>query len=158
MRIDGYGIGIDVPTGWEGRIYKRPDDPADPGTRFPVLQLANFPLPVEDGDFGSAAVSSMGAGGVFIVLMEFGPDYVALASFPVISLPLAPSASEFDPASLQVTIPGQAGIQRFLTVNGRAFCLYIVVGSLMNVGNLAQQVVQVLKSLSVEPAAISSPA
>lgn len=157
MRIDGYGIGIDVPTGWEGRIYKRPDDPADPGTRFPVLQLGNFPLPVEDGDFGSGAVSSMGAGGVFAVLMEFGPDYVARESFPVISLPLAPSAAEFDPASLQVTIPGQAGVQRFLTVNGRAFCLYVVVGSLMNVGNLARQVLQVLSSLSVEPPVVPSP-
>ena len=40
-------------------------------------------------------------------------------------------ATAFDRNSLQRAVPGQSGLQQFFTHRGRAFCLYVVLGSLL---------------------------
>jgi len=42
VKLSAYGIEIDLPRGWDGRIFRRPG--ADP-----TLHAANFPLPASDG-------------------------------------------------------------------------------------------------------------
>ena len=137
MRLSGYGITTDLPAGWEGRITKRATPVGDRGRSTatgtvgevpaPVVHLANFALPERRGDFGSGAVDLMGSGHVLITLFEYGPESVGQALFAPQGLPtLRPRM--FAPSGLQKTIKGQAGCQRFFTVSGRAFSLYVVLG------------------------------
>ena len=126
MRLAAYGIAIELPRGWDGRIYRRPG--ADP-----TLHAANFPLPANDADFGSGALAHMPDNGAFIALKEYRAGQhlrpgVGLYASRSISLPLSPG--DFDPHALQVGRPRQAGFQHFFTALGeRPFCLYAVVST-----------------------------
>jgi hypothetical protein len=123
VRLAAHGIELDLPRGWDGRIYRRPSGD-------PTLHAANFALPASDGDFGSGATGRMPHGGAFLALKEYRPGLrlvpgqgLFAASAP--ALPLDPR--RFHPRALQVGRPEQAGLQRFFTVGGRPFCLYAVI-------------------------------
>jgi hypothetical protein len=143
MKLHGHGIRIDLPQGWEGRIYRRPE-------ANPVLHAANFALPPRDGDFGSGAVASMGPDGVFVALAEFLPDLANTGLFAPhgIPVPLPPAAA--NPKTVQRRLPGRWGIQRFFTEGGRPFTLYLVVGSAPSVDSLVGRANRVLSSLAIE--------
>jgi hypothetical protein len=136
-RLEAFGMAAELPGGWDGEIYRRDGD-ALPGmtTLFaatevvtPILHLANFPLPAERGDYGGGAVELMGRGGVFVSLLEHPAEEGRSALFAGKGIPWPLRASDFDPKQMQRTISGQAGCQRFFTHNGRAFCLYVAIGS-----------------------------
>jgi hypothetical protein len=123
MRIAAHGIALDLPSGWEGRIYRVSGSD-------PILHAASFALPVTDGDFGSGATGAMPAGGAFLALKEYRPGPrlrpgVGLFAPREMPLPLAPA--HFHPRALQVGRRGQAGFQHFFTASRRPFCLYAVV-------------------------------
>jgi hypothetical protein len=126
MRLAAYGIAIDLPRGWDGRIYRRPGADA-------TLHAANFALAADDADFGSGVLAHMPEGGAFLALKEYraGPNLqpgVGLYASHSISLPL--KDSDFNPRALQVGRPRQAGFQHFFTAAGeRPFCLYAVVAT-----------------------------
>lgn len=61
--------------------------------------------------------------------------------------PLAPD--DFAPENMQRALPGQAGVQRFFTVNGRAFCLYVVLGSHRNRVMLTKVVNDALAGITI---------
>lgn len=147
--IARYGISARLPPGWEGAAFRRP---AGLGERtHPVLHLASFPLPAIRGDFGSNAVEAMRAGDAFLALLEDDAASVGTAMFAGRTLPRALEPAQFSPAILQRSLPGQVGTQVFFAERGRAFCLYVVLGS----GGLAQLVVPrvnaVLAGLRIEP-------
>jgi hypothetical protein len=144
MRLEGYGIQVDVPDGWEGRIFRHEGGE-------PTLHVANFALPFEDGDFGAASVASMGAGGVFLALTEFGADLAGRGLFDQPGPPRRLRAADLSPAALQRTIAGRAGVQRFFTISGRAFCLYLVVGaeSKLDAAPLVAQAMHVLRTVDI---------
>jgi hypothetical protein len=124
-RLEAHGIGVDLPAGWDGRIYRRHGGDA-------TLHAANYPLPLADGDFGSVATERMPAGGGFLALTEYRPGRGlepgrGLFAAPAIPLPL--SARQFDPRTLQIGRAGQLGFQHFFTSRGRPFCLYAVVAA-----------------------------
>jgi hypothetical protein len=122
MRIAGHGIEIDLPDGWEGRIYRRPEGQA-------ILHAASFALPAEDGDFGSAAVASMPPNGVFIALAEYDRDALGEPLFAHQGLPLPLRAADAHPRALQRLGRSRAGVQRFFTSERRPFGLYVVIRS-----------------------------
>lgn len=122
-----HGLSVGVPAGWEGTIVRRRADAGE--ATFPVLHLATVALPSDCDDFGSNAVERLGRDDVFVALFEYGPDSVGAPLFEARGLPLPLRADNFDPAMLQRTLPGQAGVQRFFTASGRAFSLYVVLGS-----------------------------
>jgi hypothetical protein len=142
MKIAGYGIQIDLPRGWEGKIYRRPEGD-------PTVHAGNFPLPAQDGDFGSAAVSGMPANGLFIALTEYRHEDAARQLFAATGLPLPIAPSDLDSHALQRTLPGQSGVQRFFTQSGRPFCLYLVVGSSPTRDKLVEEANRVLRTLSI---------
>lgn len=122
MRLAAHGIAVELPPGWEGRIYKRPEGD-------PTLHAANYALPHKDGDFGSEATARMRPGHMFVTLTEYRPGQGlepgrGLFHAKAIPLPLAPRL--FKRNALLVARPGQAGFQHFFTENGRPFCLYAV--------------------------------
>ena len=63
MNVAAHGISVDVPSGWEARIFKR-----GPGA---ILHVASFPLLGSDGDFGAAATGRMRLGDAFAALVEY---------------------------------------------------------------------------------------
>jgi len=158
-RVKGYGLSADPKAGWEVEIYQREaatvaagraaraqpgalGDEAEPGVLLdadgarvqagvptPILHLANFPLPAERGDYGGGAVELMGRGGVFISLLEHDPAEAASALFSRKQVPWPLGVGDFAPNQMQRTIGGQSGCQRFFVVGGRAFCLYVAIGS-----------------------------
>ena len=130
MRLARHGIEAQIPASWEGRIYRRTSsDPQEGEVTFPILHSANFPLPAEDGDYGSSAVTSMPAHGVFAALLEFGPEYVGEPTFPRVARIPRVRASDLGRRTMQVLVPGHLGAQRYFTLAGRAFCLSVVAGS-----------------------------
>jgi len=121
--LRGHGIEIDLPGGWEGRIFRR-------GHGAPTLHAATFPLPHADGEFGSYATARMPAGGAFLTLTEYHPGKglePGRGLFRSSALPLPLRHDRFHPRTLLVGRRGQAGFQHFFTMGGRPFCLYAVV-------------------------------
>ncbi|RIJ70872.1 hypothetical protein D1871_16885 [Nakamurella silvestris] len=175
--LDGHGISIDLPAAWEGRLGVRrsPADTFDRETGVrprslagaldrvapagnqgwsgeraqPLVHLANFPLPVDRGDFGSGAVDVMGSGGILVALIEYGAESAGTALFAEQGLP-QPLPGQFDPNTLQRRISGQYGYQRFVTVAGRPFCVYIVIGSAAGLGPRTAQAREVLAGTRIE--------
>jgi hypothetical protein len=162
-----HGIEVSLPTGWEGRLFRRPRDgevaaadahiegePAAPQeTTNAVLHASTIPVPPGVGDFASGAVDRLGSDDVFVVLFEYDPSSVGTELFKSAGLPRALDADEFSPNVMQRAIRGQAGVQRFFHDEGRAFCLYVVIGSFARRGALVKKVNQVLATLTIEPLA-----
>lgn len=117
---------LDVPDGWEARAFSRAEDGEGERT-YSVLHLANFPLPARVEDYGGGAVERMGPNHVFIALIEFGPESANTALFSQGALP-AIDRRDFDPNLLHRGLQGQSAVQRFFTLGGRPYCLYIVLG------------------------------
>jgi hypothetical protein len=166
--LAAHGIEVTLPTGWEGRVFKRPmagevsagaadGAPAAPGeTTNAVVHVATIALPVGAGDFASGAVDQLGTDDVLIVLFEYGPDGVTQPLFAAQGLPKSLDADEFNPNVLQRTIRGQAGVQKFFHDEGRAFCLYVVLGAFANRRRLVPLVNEVLATMTIAPLSATS--
>jgi hypothetical protein len=148
---------VDVPSGWDARIYKRQEMRAaseqaqgEPTTHA-ILHTANFALPAERGDFGSGAVELMRRADVLVTLVEYHPDSTGSPLFAHEGLPHPLRPEDFDPSTLQRRMPGQAGAQRFFSSGGRAFALYVVLGSYGDRRRLVGLVNAVLATVDLEP-------
>jgi hypothetical protein len=121
--LAAHGISIELPAGWEGRIYRRRGGD-------PTLHAASYALPDADGDFGSVATGRMPENGSFLVLTEYRPGQglePGKGLFAAAAIPLPLDARRFHARMLHVTRPGQMGFQHFFTAGRRPFCLYAVV-------------------------------
>jgi hypothetical protein len=146
-RLSGEGITVDLPSGWEGAIG-RSSELEDGSVRNVVAHFASFPLPPRRGDFGGGAVDLMDESDALVVLFDYGASAVGSALFAFEGLP-AINAGDFHRDILQKSIPGQSGVQRFFTVSGRAFCLYVVVGSHIDRAEILSGVQQLLGSVRI---------
>jgi hypothetical protein len=147
-QLAAHGIAVALPDRWEGRLYLRADDELG-DLANPVLHLGNFALPPGRGDFGTGAVERMGPAHVFVSLFEYGAEEAGRPLFADRGFPRL-TVGDFGPNQLQRRLPGQLGCQRFFTSRGRAFCLYVVLGSQRHAGALLTEVHDVLSRLEVE--------
>jgi hypothetical protein len=153
MRIEGYGISLELPPGWEGLITLSRDDTAPGSISRPVVQAGNFPLPPPQAieAYGYASVRGMVPRDAFVALPEMNPDYAGVGLYSEKGFPrLRPS--DFSPSTLEVGMSGRVGVQRFVHVAGRTFAVYAVVAAMevpseTDVAGLNS----VLSSLSVAP-------
>jgi hypothetical protein len=142
VRLSAHQLSIELPSGWDGRIYARPIELA--GNRQPLrgaaalpkkaatLHAANFALPKDDGDFGTTATASMPSWGAFLALTEYVPGNGLRAGtglFASKHLPRELKAVRFSSRALLLARPGQTGLQQFFSHRERPFCLYVVLGS-----------------------------
>lgn len=148
-RLHGHGLALDLPRGWDGAITKR----ADAGA-LPVLHASSMPLPAGRGDAGGGVVQHLGWGDVFVGLLEHEPAGAGTTLFASegLSLPLPPDW--FMPGALQGMRPVQSGAQLFFSLQGRAFCLFAVVGEHARRHRLVPRIDAVLATLAVEPAGV----
>lgn len=143
MIVTGPGITVDLPSGWEAAIdggdgdWTTPDGVEaqpetgrpDGSTRRLVAQFANFPLPPNRGDYGDGAIEKMRSGDALVVLVELDPASTATPLLAAEGIPRSLRAADFDPDAVHVPRYGATGAQRFFTAAGRAFALYVVLGS-----------------------------
>jgi hypothetical protein len=156
-RLSGMGIDVEMPSGWDARIYARApgetgpalDSGAPSGATHAVVHAGNFPLPTARGDFGSGAVEVMRSGDVLVVLFEYGPESAGTPLFAAPGPPQALTADRFSPSALQRVIPGQMGTQVFFSTANRAFCLYVVLATRARPDRLVGLVNPVLASLRI---------
>ena len=157
-RVAGAGISVEVPQGWEARLYARP--PADAVVApaqarhgsldgNAVLHVASFALPPGTGDYGGGATPLMASKDLFVILMEHGRQSAATALFAARGIPRL-RVEDVSTTQLQRIIEGQGGAQKFFNVNRRAFCLYVVFGSYLRRSRTVPVVNEILGSLTIE--------
>ena len=155
-RLSAYGVGIDVPSGWEAELSLQQDpseidaDLAPSGRHLVVVHVANFWMPADRSDYGSEALQVMGPEGIFIALVEFAGAAARSLLFEHSGLPAALQPDDFSPAQLQRPMRGQAGLQRFFRSDGRAFCLHAIIGSYTLRYALTPEVNRILSELTIE--------
>ncbi|MGV3759170.1 MAG: hypothetical protein ACO1PW_06445 [Actinomycetota bacterium] len=159
-RFQASGIAVELPRGWEAQIRRAGMgggglQPADADARGSglghgaVLHAASFPLPAERGDYGSGAVEVMGGSDVLVCLLEHEPEAATTELFRREGVPRLDPA-QFSPQTMQRALPGMAGTQHFFQVAGRAFCLYVVVGSHRTRGPLVRTADAVVRSIHID--------
>ena len=146
--VAAHGLRVALPQRWEARVYLRDGTAADGAAIHPVAHLGNFALPPRRGDYGSGAVEVMRAAHAFVALVEFGASEVGTPLFSAQGMP-RPKLVDFATNALQRRLPGQLGVQRFFSENGRAFCLYVVLGSARFADQLVAEVHDVLNHVTV---------
>lgn len=152
--MQGGGLTLDLPAGWDAEIYRRPADAStlsSDGTTErtnAVLHAANFALPEPRGDFGSGAVEVMQRSNLLIVIFEYNSEDAGSALFSHAGLPIPLTVDDFDPHNMQRTHKGLEGCQRFFNAAGRAWCLYVVVAQSGMVA-LLEEANQVLATVEV---------
>ena len=124
--ITSFGLRVGVPPRWDVRIYRRQPLPGE--AAHAVLHAATFPLPTATGDYGDGAVDLMGPSDVFVALVEFAPESARAALFAAAGFPPPLQAEDLRRTTLQHQLGRQSGVQRFFHVEGRAWCLYTVIG------------------------------
>jgi hypothetical protein len=149
-RLTRAGISVEVPPGWEGTIDGGDFQQLSSGAQRPTLMhVGSFPLPANRGSFGAGATELMNTDDIFITLFEYGPESADTPLFAAQGLPRPLTSDDFDRNALQHALPGQSGAQRFFTERGRAFCLYVVLGSHIDRVDLLPRANQVLASLVI---------
>lgn len=159
MRVGAYGLSIDPPAGWDVRVYRRAGDApttarsdvAGDGTANPVLQLATVPLVEGGGDYGSGVVEQMRDLDAFVAIVEFDREAASTALFASSPVPRRIEPADLQAHTLQRVIAGQAGLQFFAQEVGRAFCLYVVAGSLSSRSAVVERVNAALSTLQISP-------
>jgi hypothetical protein len=160
--LRGHDVRVTLPAGWDGRITVRRDGAPEAlhtaggpvvftAQPQPVVHIANFGLPEERADFGNGAVELMGDRDVLVVLFEYEAEAVAAPLFATHGLPRTLTAADFDPSMLRRGLAGQAGHQSFFQESGRAFCLYVVLGSSARRARLIPLVNTVLATVRIAP-------
>lgn len=149
-RLEGARISVDLPDNWEGSIDGGGFPLLASGAQRPtVVHAATFPLPPGRGSFGSGATELMNSDDILIVLFEYGPQSVGTALFQERGIPRSLNGDDFNRDVLQHGITGQSGLQRFFSERGRAFCLYVVLGSHIDRSELVKRVNGVLSEVTI---------
>lgn len=149
-RLTQAGVSVDVPTGWEGSIDGGGFQQLSSGARQPtIMHVGSFPMPADRGSFGSGATELMKTDDILIILFEYGPESAGTPLFESVGMPRSLAPADFDRNALQHVLAGQSGVQRFFTENGRAFCLYVVLGSHIDRADLVPAVNEVLASVAI---------
>jgi hypothetical protein len=145
--LRAYGISAAIPQGWEARVFRHEGGE-------PTLHVATFPLPPSDGDFGSHAISRMPPDALFLALTEYrvGRGVEAGRGLFAAAPPDALHGHDLSSRALQQAQPGRRGLQRFFSVSGRAFCLYVVAsGASKRTEEHLATAARIVRSLRVEP-------
>lgn len=148
-RLERHGLSAEVPPGWECRIGKTYES-GDGEQTYSLLHASTVPLIGSRADYGGGVVENLGPADVFVSLVEFGPEEAGSALFgEVDQLPVL-EQSMFHRNQLQRRIRGQAGVQHFFTLTGRPFCLYVVLGSIVNSAALVDRANELVQGLAVQ--------
>ena len=123
VRIAGHGVAVEIHPGWEARVWR--PDVAPPAVRGAVVRLANFALPVTKNTYAAEVADDLLPGHVLVSLVELDPSIAARGLYAAQGAPTV-GIDDLDPRALQAAGPGRLGVQRFFSLDGRAFSLYVM--------------------------------
>ena len=149
QKLTRQGVEIELPDGWDARIYRRETDDSAGVTRR-ALHAANFALPTNLGDYAVGAIERMSTGDVLVVLLEFDPARANQGLFGNEGLPDALGPGDFSPTAMPRAVPGRTAAQWFFSLAGRAFCLYVVLGSHAERAALLPLVNTVVRTIKID--------
>lgn len=156
--IERRGVRVQAPAGCEARMRTRRPEAAEVATAGVaaaaaedrlVLHVSTRGLPAHRGDFGGGVVERLGPDDVFVAVLELEPDQAGSPLVKRQGLPRSIAPGRYQPATMQRTIHGQAGTQVFFSQGGRAFCLYVAIGSHARRVELARKVDRILQSITI---------
>ncbi len=148
QKLTRSGIEIELPEGWDGRIYRR--EAADGAVTRRAMHAANFALPPNVGDYAVAAIERMQGPDMLVVLLEFDSANAGRGLFANEGLPTVLGADDFSPTAMPRAVPGRTAAQWFFSLNDRAFCLYVVLGSHRDRASLLPQANAVVRTIRVD--------
>jgi hypothetical protein len=125
--LSGHGLAIRVPANWEGRIFVPSLPP--PAVNLPVLHLTNAVLPMARSTYAPELAAQAGSTGALVALVEFEPRLADRGLYAPRGIGVPLRRARFHTRALQVPNPSQEGHQRFFSEGGRAFSLYVVLGT-----------------------------
>ena len=121
--LRAHGIAVAVHRGWEARVWV-PDLPP-PAENHPVLRLANLALPQSRNTYAEDVADALRPGQLVASLAEFSPALADRGLYAPQGVPRL-HVADLDPRAVQRQGHGRSGVQRFFSVRGRAFSLYVV--------------------------------
>lgn len=150
LQMEAIGIKLGLPSGWEAEVDSGSGKSEEGSVNLttPRVHLANFPLPPTRGDFGSGAVERMISGDMLICLLEEAPEVIGSDLYSAQGIPRI-TAGDFSPNGMQRPIRGQSGAQKFFNYDGRAFALYIVMGSHLSRNSFIDEINDVLAAIEL---------
>ena len=148
-QLHGHGLGLTVRRGWEARIWL-PEAPS-PAENRPVVRLANFALPATKDTYAEGVADDLRPGKVVASLAEFAPRLADRGLYAPQGIPPF-GLEDLDPRALQRHLPGRSGLQRFFSVRGRAFSLYVVARDGAGLQEALRELHTQLRGLVVGPA------
>lgn len=149
--VEGYGIRLALPEGWEGRVV------GPLGTDFgPILTAANRPFVGDGDDFATETRRQLGADDVGLVLIDYTEVRARLGHAPgdggeflPVDLPISIRPEDFQP-SFEGVDPSHHFARRTFTANGRSFDLWVDFGSRPAPEDVLADVNDVLATLRID--------
>jgi hypothetical protein len=121
--LRAHGMTVPIRRGWEARVWM-PDLPP-PAENHPVVRLANFALPASRNTYAEDVAEALRPGQIVASLAEFSPSLADRGLYESQGVPRL-GVEDLDPRAVQRQGHGRLGVQRFFSVHGRAFSLYVV--------------------------------
>lgn len=146
--LRAHGLALTVRRGWEARIWL-PDQPP-PAENRPVMRLANFALPSTKDTYAEDVADTLRPGQIVASLAEFAPRLADRGLYAPQGVPSF-DVEDLDPRAVQRHLPGRSGLQRFFSVRGRAFSLYLIARDGAGLGAALRELHTQLRALIVEP-------
>jgi hypothetical protein len=147
--LRGHGLALTVRRGWEARIWL-PDAPP-PAENRPVVRLANFAMPASKNTYAEDIADDLRPGTVVASLAEFAPRLADRGLYAPQGIP-AFGLEDLDPRAVQRRLAGRSGLQRFFSVRGRAFSLYVIARDGAGLREAVRELHTQLHGLAVGPA------
>jgi hypothetical protein len=147
VTVRGHGLAVDVGSGWEARMWL-PDLPP-PAINRPVVRLANVALPFSRNTYADDVAETLAPGAAVASLVEFDPRLAGRGLYSSEGVP-AFGVSDLDPRAVQIQGEGRAGLQRFFSLGGRAFSLYVMGRRGPGLARALEDLNGMIRTLSVE--------
>jgi hypothetical protein len=121
--LEAHGVRVELPRAWSGRVFARAGGIA-------TLHAGDFPIALDDGEFGDRSTGLMPDEASFVALTEYRPGAGLEPDqglFAHARIPRRLDPAQFTRTGLAHPRPGQVGTQHFFTSARRPFCLYVVI-------------------------------
>jgi hypothetical protein len=145
--LRAHGVGLTLHPGWEGRIWLPTEPP--PAENHPVVRLANFALPQTKDTYAEDAAEDLRPGQMLVSMAEFSPRLADRGLYAPRGVPRF-TREDLDPRALQRHLPGRSGLQRFFSMRGRAFSLYVIARDGAGLDDAIRELIAQLHSMVVE--------
>jgi hypothetical protein len=145
--LRAHGLTLTMHRGWEARIWMPQEPP--PAENHPVTRLANFALPSTRDTYAEDAADDLRPGQVLASVIEFSPRLADRGLYAPQGVPRF-AYEDLDPRALQRHLPGRLGLQRFFSMRGRAFSMYVIARDGEGLDTSIRELVTQLHTLMVD--------